>query len=343
MESNNLSIVIQGPLYKEYPIKETLIKLRKIFPNSQIILSTSDHFIDEDNILDHYIKNEDIGGLSPLKFDHRPNNINRQIKSTISGIKLADRPVLLKLRTDLQLNSDKILSVWDILQDYNNNRKFNISNSRIITISLYSLNPRAYERLPYHVSDITLLGYREDLERYFSCPYYTEEYASWYEYHSHINYSNKLERKFRSKYAVEQWLCLNFMYPNQDFPIAFHNDHNQNIIDEFEERLVDTFFICHPQDIDLSTPKFQKSYESFFCNLFCYSTKDSQAMLKEKRNIDMNFEAKYAFPDSIEQRNFFFKLYLLSPYLVKRLFNLRKTFIKAFGLFSIFSSKNKDN
>ena len=315
MKSDQLSIVIQGPIYQEYSINKNVKILREKFKNCQIILSTNEFFEDIENIFDKVIINEDIGVLSPLKFDSRVNNINRQIKSTYAGIEASDRELILKLRTDQTLKSDKILEIWNQILNYSDTRDIKKSSERIITISLYSLNPNFNERLPYHISDILLLGLKEDLIRYFSCPYYTEEYASWYERYPHAIFSNTIEKKFRSRYAVEQWLCLNFLFKEEKFPIAFHNDHNKEIISNFENILVDTFFICHPKDIDLSMPKFQKSYDSEFCNLFCYSTNDILEMYRKKRNIIINLNPKYSFPDSIKFRQNLAKIYKWSPYI----------------------------
>lgn len=336
MKSDQLSIVIQGPIYKEYSIYESVKKLRKNFNNCQIILSTNDFFEDSENLFDKVIINKDIGTLSPLKFDSRVNNVNRQIKSTRAGIEAADRELILKLRTDQSLESNKILDIWNEILKYSDERDFKKSFERIITISLYSLNPNFNERLPYHISDILLLGLKKDLLRYFSCVYYTENFASWYERNPHAIFSNTIERKFRSKYAVEQWLCLNFLFEEQNFPIAFHNDHNEEIIRNFEDLLVDTFFICHPKDIDLRMPKFQKSYDSEFCNLFCYSTKDIIEMYKKKRNIIIDLNSKYSFPDSIGTRKKLVKIYQWSPYLLKRILNLRRTYQKIKKLLLLF-------
>jgi len=335
MNSKDISIILQGPLYEEYPIKKTVENLRVVFPGCQIILSSIESYTDNNKIFDKIVKVDDPGELPPLKFDSRPNNINRQIKSTVLGIKNADRPLILKLRTDQNLNTNKILTLWNEIQKYNKNRNNIYSIGRILTISLFSLKPYLNERFPYHISDILLFGYKQDLERYFSCPIYPKEYANWYEKNPHASYSNLVERKFRSRYAVEQWLCLNFFFPKQDFPIHFHNHHNEQIIKEFEDKISDTFFICHPKDIDLSMPKFQKSYDSPFCNFYCYSTKDFINLLHKKHNITVNFKPQYAFPDAVENREKLFKIYHLSPYLIKRIFNLKKTILKIYSFFSI--------
>lgn len=322
----DISIVIQGPLYPEYNIDNHARIMRKIFPESEIILSSTDTYIDELSLFDKVVKNEDIEALPPLKFNQTAkNNINKQINSTLSGIKYVTRPLVLKIRSDQFITSPKILNIWNELKEKKREKK--LSKGRILTISLFSLNPRAFERLPYHVSDMVLFGYKEDIERYFSCPYYQLENAIWYENHTHADYSNKFEKKFRSRYAVEQWLLLNFLFEDQKFPIEYHNHISKKIINTFEDLLVDTFIIVHPRDINLTMPKFDYGYHSQEVNLFCYSSLDYIKLLKEKRNIEYDFKIIKKFPHSKIIRKI---LYLLTnyPYAFKKFTKIKKLFIK---------------
>lgn len=172
-----------------------------------------------------------------------------------------------------------------------------------------------------------LFGYREDIERYFSCPPYQLENAIWYQNHKHADHSNNVEKTFRSRYAAEQWLLLNFLFPNQNFPIEYHNHINKEIINTFEEILVDTFIIVHPRDIDLSMPKFHYSYNSKEYNLFCYSSLDSIKLLKQKRNIELDIKIIKDFPHYKNVRNIL--IFLINyPYALKKVFKIRRFYTR---------------
>ncbi|MHA3893501.1 WavE lipopolysaccharide synthesis family protein [Acinetobacter sp. GXMZU3951] len=328
--------MIQGPIYSQYNIEDHVYAMRNILSESEFILSTNDEYIDKNSLFDCIIYNEDIDALPTLKFNQlSKNNINKQIISSLSGIKKATRPLVLKIRTDQFLNKIYFLEIWNNLKDIN--RKTSIGNGRILTTSLFSLNPRCFEHMAYHISDMFLFGYKEDIQRYFSCPRYEYENAVWYEYNKHAIHSNKNERKFRSRYAVEQWLVLNYLFNNQKFPINFHNDISKKIIDNFEEFLVDTFIIVHPRDIGLIMPKFERDYDSIEVNLSCYSTLDYLNMLKKRRDIFIDIKSIKIFPHTKITRLFLIFLNKY-PYAFKK---IKKTTILFQKIFSLKFKKNQ--
>ncbi|EHI0138841.1 hypothetical protein J3303_004813, partial [Escherichia coli] len=159
---------------------------------------------------------------------------------------------------------------------------------------------------------------------------YPFEYATWYERNPHIEYSNKLERTFRSKFAVEQWLTLHYIFNKEEnFPIRFHNDFNDRIIDDFENNFIDYFIIAHPKDIGLRAPKF-KDAESYYSTQ-CYSTFEVFKLLENKypntKITSTNFTAKGM------NKKYFNKLMpiIYSPFaqfLIKRLSTENKNRIK---------------
>ncbi|HGB3474554.1 TPA: hypothetical protein ACIVB1_005056, partial [Salmonella enterica subsp. diarizonae serovar 61:l,v:z35] len=91
-----------------------------------------------------------------------------------------------------------------------------------MTSSIFSINPRFSERMPYHISDMLQFGFKEDLIRYYSAPEYPFDYSVWYETHIYASHSNRNENIFRSRYAVEQWLTMNYIFGvNTPFPIKY--------------------------------------------------------------------------------------------------------------------------
>lgn len=318
--SQHISVVIQGPIYSQYNIEDHVITMRKILPESEFILSSDTIYIDKNSLFDHIIYNKDINTLPPLKFNQQSkNNINKQIYSSLLGIKKSSRPLILKIRTDQFLSDVIFLEIWNHLKELD--RKILVGKGRILTTSLYTLNPNSYERMAYHISDMLLFGYKEDIERFFSCPKYEYEDAIWYEYNKHALHSNKIEKTFRSRFAVEQWLTLNYIFKNKNFPIKYHNDISKKIINQFENFLVDTFIIVHPRDICLSMPKFTRDYNSFTANLTCYSTNDYKKLLKTKRNLDFKITIKKNFPHHTLTR-LFLQLTTKNSYMFKKIIKL---------------------
>lgn len=283
---NKLSIVLCGTKYKEYSLSYAIDILYKNFPDCEIIVSTNDKNLENDLKkikIDKIITNDDIGELPSLKFplmgdEKINNNINKQIQSCRKGIEAATNNLVLKLRTDQVILTDKVIKLWEEIVNIPIPTK---KKGRIITSSIFSLNPRYSERMPYHISDMFQLGYKEDLLSYYSAPEYPFEYATWYERTPHDVSSNNFERAFRSRFAVEQWLALHYIFGEEEkFPIAYHNNCNMDIISNFEDTFIDYFIIAHPDDIDLRVSKFASS-KSYY-NTQCYSTRESLILLSKK-------------------------------------------------------------
>lgn len=284
-----ISIVFSGPKYREYSIDYAIDKMAKIFPGAEIIISSNDKVLISDiqnnTLVNKVISLSNIGELPSLKFgDNNNNNVNKQRQCCLEGIKAAKHDLVLRLRTDQLILDGSILDLWEKIKPIpsDNNKR-----GRIITSSIFSINPRFSERMPYHIGDMLQLGYKDDLLSYFSAPAYPFEYATWYEKATHHPSSNEFEKKFRSKYAVEQWLALHYIFGEEKkFPIRYHNDCNNKIIKDFENSFIEYFVIAHPSDINLRASKFSDS-ESFY-NTQCYSTKECLSLLALKHS-----EAKY--------------------------------------------------
>lgn len=298
---NNLSIVFSGPKYNDYCINYAIDLASKVFPACEIIVSTNDSnlasAVANNPLVNKLILSENIGELPSLKYSENSNklinnNINKQSSCCLNGVLAASHDIVLRMRTDQLLLNDDILKIWDLSKNFPPPPG---RNGKIITSTIFSINPRYSERMPYHISDMLQFGYKDDIISYFSAPRYSFEYATWYERNPHMEYSNKFEKTFRSKFAVEQWLTLHYIFNKEEnFPIKFHNDFNDQIIDEFENNFIDYFIIAHPKDIGLRAPKFI-SAESYY-NTQCYSTFETFRLLENKypnaRISSSNFTAK---------------------------------------------------
>ena len=103
IESKDISIVVQGAIDIELTTL-CLKSIRKILPNSQIILSTWQGSNINDLDYDVLIENKD-PGCTVCSKQNGKNNINRQIVSTISALKAVKTKYVLKLRSDMILTN----------------------------------------------------------------------------------------------------------------------------------------------------------------------------------------------------------------------------------------------
>lgn len=289
----NISIVFTGPRYSEFHISYSVCAIREIFPDCEIILSTNDKLFSADStittLFDKIILCENKDELPSLKFSNEKNNtvtinnnINKQVACCHAGVSAASAELVLRLRTDQLITSANILKLWENIKDLPKAK--NNKQGRIITSSIFSINPRYSERMPFHISDMLQFGYKMDVLDYFTVPTFPFEYAVWYETNTHDLKSNENEKSFRAKYAVEQWLALNYIYGNeQNFPIKYHNDCNKELIELFEETYIDYFIVAHPEDISLRASKFLDA-RSYY-NTQCYSTHECLRLLIDKYKL----------------------------------------------------------
>lgn len=329
--TENLSVLLQGPAPDEFNLGYAADHLRNIFPGCEVIRTTSDNnssALDNENAFDHFVRHADPGPLPTLKFpDGRHNNANRQFQSVQMGLKAATREYVLRLRTDQMTMSSKMLNIWTEIENTGAERPYAVGRGRILTSSLFSLNPRFDERMPYHVSDMLQFGFKDDVKRYFTPPSMPLDVATYYERNPHSNDSTSRERLFRSQFGVEQWLCMHYLSPDK-LPLRYHNDCRPNAIELFEQRMVDNFIIVHPRDLDLRVPRFDHASRSLYYNATCYSTKDWLDLFKSLRGGDPLLHYHRTYPENMTQKlkivksansDFILKLWRKTPHRLRRL------------------------
>jgi hypothetical protein len=155
VQSRDISVVIQGPLYNDATARLCITSIRKHLPEAEIILSTWDHTdLEADKII---ISNEPPAFMN---INGTQNNILKQIISTQNGINAANRSYVLKFRADHQLTNDNITMMRNYHVDLPSNKRF---FTQPITITNFFARNPAYFPLLFHISDVIQFGKKEDL------------------------------------------------------------------------------------------------------------------------------------------------------------------------------------
>lgn len=191
IEDKDISIVVQGPVLGQAKFNVTnemtkvvCQRLKKLFPESEIILSTWSEASANGIYFDKLVINQDPGAtwFDYLDRDSR-FNCNRLIVSTKAGIMAASRKYVLKVRSDLFLVTKGFLKYFNKYTLYNEDYKF--VRSRIIAFSMWSI--RGHKTCtftmpkPFHISDWAYFGYKEDLLDLYDVPLVPEpEFAQWF-------------------------------------------------------------------------------------------------------------------------------------------------------------------
>jgi len=131
-----------------------------------------------------------------------------------------------------------------------------VFSERVLIPSIYTLNPYARERLPFHFSDWFHFGLREDVSKIWDIPEYSFADAVHYALSPYAAHSNSHERKFLTRLAVEQYIIFtSFSRIFPDISLEFHNDLNS--VEESIHILCDNFIVCDANSIALYFPKYQ--------------------------------------------------------------------------------------
>jgi len=273
IENSDITVVMQGGIDVGWDIRYSAAFLRQTLPGVTIILATQKSALktfEGQGAFDEVVATDDPGHLPSVKNGGGPHNINRQIMSASAGMEAVTTRYALKLRTDAYLTSRKIVDIWSYwAQQPSGDRKR--GRSRILISSIFSLNPRFDERLSYHLSDWVQFGQTDDLRAFWRCPPMDFDTNTWYERNAYAPGSLYREKEFRTRFATEQWLTLNYLFDRTQFPIRHHNDTSEVIVAEFEAQLADNFIVVHPLDIDLHMPKHSYIYKSRYFNAICHS------------------------------------------------------------------------
>ncbi|MEK6247897.1 MAG: WavE lipopolysaccharide synthesis family protein [Planctomycetales bacterium] len=211
----DVSVVVQGPITGSAndPARQRLThrcleSIRHHLPESEIILST---WIGSDVSglsFDVLVENEDPGATPVYIEFQQVNNMNRQIVSTRSGLQQVSRPLVLKFRTDLELLGTNVLGLF---RKYTARcDEWKIFKDRIVSSTLYAMNPRRFVPLAFHPSDWCFFGNREDVIHLWDLPLQPEpETSQWFSCPPGVDLP--WLRKRTCRYAPEQYLwtsCL---------------------------------------------------------------------------------------------------------------------------------------
>ncbi len=185
IESRDISVVVQGPVdwgvnaKFSRPTTLSLTRaIRRLLPDSEIILSSwADQKVDGLHF-DHLLLSEDPGpqGVWP---SFTPNNVNRQIRSTVAGLKQVATPYCLKIRADVILLNTAFVDAFCSLDPIHGPEA--IFEYPIVANNLTSRNAAAIlQRLPdnpilFHPSDHVHFGKTSDLRRLWDVPLQTDE------------------------------------------------------------------------------------------------------------------------------------------------------------------------
>lgn len=256
ISDKELSIIIQGAPYQGKNSTDDVIKsARDFFPNAEIILSTwlgVEISNKSKALLDRVILSQDPGDGT---HEGKPLNINRQLVSTLSGLKAATRKYAIKTRTDIKFTSSHICRLMGAMCAHD--RVYEISKGKIIACDITTrthLKPNWLQRashksltyMPFWVCDFFYAGLTEDLFLLFDIELYPEEFYTCYSKDKPVGQLHTF------KYTPESYITYKFLSKYDDVDFQYSFDNNSDAIRFYESRLLDNLIIesCTSLGID---------------------------------------------------------------------------------------------
>lgn len=162
IESRDISVVVQGPVRPD--TAECFASVRHVLPGAEIIFSTWSGEDVSGLTCDKIVRSE----MPPAFAQHIRtgiiNNLNRLIRSTKAGVAAAERPYLLKIRSDLILTDDRFLRTFN---KYRAPGPRTVFTRKVVVPLIYSRTGYRGFRTPFHVSDWAAFGLTEDLRHLY--------------------------------------------------------------------------------------------------------------------------------------------------------------------------------
>ncbi len=268
--SKDISVVIQGPLYRNLApaggVFFCVQSIQKHLPEAEIIISSWEQ--------------EDVSGLENFRVVQSPmpptlinpvgndDNINRQIVSTVEGLKLATRPYALKIRSDLSLSDNSIASIRAYADYVPKERRY-----FKLPLTLTNVFTRDPTRMPFlfHFSDIIQFGLREDMLAFWDGPAVTYEEAFRVGNPS-LNPFGKYADSFGRHGAAEQHLPLRWMRKHgYNIQLVHACEVSTELLDLSERILIENFTVLEWQNAGVRFPhRFMRNYKALRS---VYSTK----------------------------------------------------------------------
>lgn len=259
ISSSDISVVFQGPVIGAdrdgggIGLTATAVaSARDVYPNAEIVLSTWKGADISGLGCDKVVFSDDPGGFK--RADGRMNNVNRQIRSTLSGLRAATRTYAIKARTDTIFTHPGAVAL--VGQYPRRAAAHCYFAERVIACELFFRNPRRCPLL-FHLGDIFQVGLRSDLLDLWDLPF--EPAAHVQDWSRHFpRYSPFRWRMFAVpfRYCEEQYLWTAYLRKKGcEVALDYPWQVNARLTAASELSLINNFVIASEADLGIRLPE----------------------------------------------------------------------------------------
>ena len=241
-ETSEISVVMQGAVYPITPY--AIACIRRLLPGSQIILSTwegsdlSKIGNDINIILNH----------DPHKKGVKyPNNSNRMILSTLTGLKAVQTKYALKIRTDFYLQNLNFLKLFE--ENPNTNCGMRFLERRVVCYGWAAQKGRYF-----YMGDFYHFGLTRVVLDIWDVPLMSDEELFWFKNNSPHN--SYYLRSTTNRYHPEQYLWVNFLRKKGvDLDFTDYTDSREKHKKISEDSFADNLIFASFPEFAVFTPK----------------------------------------------------------------------------------------
>lgn len=266
VSEDELSFVVQGPISKNNnQTQKILFEIRKNFPQSKIILSTWINSNVYGLEFDELILNEDPGAILQDDVNKVYDNTNRQLVSSLNGVRACTTKYCIKTRTDILFKNRKILPFFSdkIYRD----PEYSFSKKRFIVPNYNTKNPDRIP-LPHHPSDLVVGGLTEDLINLYDIPLRDYETTRYFEKHKkpeNFPYDDLLCR-----YTAESYIWTSYLLKKMKLCFQHSSDLSNGNVELTKIIFANNLIVVNPSMMGIRFVKYPfrelKSYYSYTYN-----------------------------------------------------------------------------
>ena len=253
ISNSEISVVVQGPIVgsasgpkKTRHTARVLESIRKVLPGAHIILSTWEGSDLTGLDYDEAVLSADPGGLR-YGLQRNPsllNNVNRQLVSTIAGLRAVRTRYAVKTRSDLLFTSADFLRSFDQYNDFD--PEWQVVEKRVVSCNFYARNPRVHFPFLYHPGDFFNFGLTSDLLAIWDIKLQPKSYSRWFLFVEKDPLS--FDDGSDIRYYPEQYIWLKFLEKHgKQVSFDHASDFSERELERSERSLVNNLVFQTPE------------------------------------------------------------------------------------------------
>ena len=272
IDQSEITVVLQGSTLPEYGGKRCIelsaLSVRKTMPHCKIIISTWEGEDIPQSVrgaVDKVIFNKDPGCF--VRGNEKPNNVNRQLVSSLNGLKQAQTKYALKMRTDFVMKSTDFLNYFDVYNSFS--ESYRLFQKRLVC-GMTNFTKRG---VAFYISDFLNFGLTSDLLKLYDIPLADAEYFTWFDSHKELRTE---KQKSSNRYDAEQFIPISCLRKyGVDVKCQYKLHLNDEIRQQGQEYMVNNYYPVRFEKLGILPLKvYLKTKNSLYWAFSWYTQRD---------------------------------------------------------------------